>query len=68
MTATITALIELAVQHGFGVALLIIGGQIALDRLMPVEHLWGFVLGLRHGRSTGGAHRRESHRLARCPE
>lgn len=60
MTATVTALIELAVEHGWGFALVIIGGQIVLDRLMPVEHVVGFLFGgLRRSTPASGSHRLE---------
>jgi len=57
MTATVTALIELANEHGFGVALLIIGAQVILDRLMPVEHLVAHLFGAKRSTQAGGAHR-----------
>jgi hypothetical protein len=62
MTATVTALIELAVDHGFGVAFLVVGGQVLLDRLNPVEYVVSHLFGpKRSAKSAGaaGAHRRE---------
>lgn len=59
MTATVTALIELAVEHGFGVAFLVVGGQVLLDRLNPVEYVVSHVFGPRRSASGAGAHRRE---------
>jgi hypothetical protein len=64
MTATVTALIELAVEHGWGIALLIIGAQVVLDRLMPVEHVVGFLFG-GFRRSTPAREGRGAHRLER---
>lgn len=58
MTATVTALIELAVEHGWGIALLIIGAQVVLDRLLPVEHIAGFLFGFKRSTPARGAHRR----------
>lgn len=57
MTATVTALIELAVEHGWGIALLIIGAQVVLDRLLPTEQVVGFLFGFRRSTPAGGAHR-----------
>jgi hypothetical protein len=59
MTSTVTALIELAVDHGFGVAFLVVGGQVLLDRLNPVEHAFAFLFGAKRSTQAGGAHRRE---------
>lgn len=59
MTATVTALIELAVEHGLGVAFLVVGGQVLLDRLNPVEHAVSFLFGAKRSTHAGGAHRRE---------
>ena len=59
MTATVTALIELAVEHGLGVAFLVVGGQVLLDRLNPVEHAVSFLFGAKRSTHVGGAHRRE---------
>lgn len=59
MTATLTALIELAVEHGWGVAVLIIGAQIVLDRLLPVERIAAVLFGFRRSTHAPGAHRRE---------
>lgn len=58
MTATVTALIELAVEHGLGVAFLVVGGQVLLDRLNPVEHAFSFLFGAKRSAHAGGAHRR----------
>lgn len=58
MTATLTALIELGVEHGFGIAILVIGAQVLLDRLMPVEHIVGHLFGARRSGPAPGAHRR----------
>ena len=59
MTATVTALIELAVEHGLGVAFLVVGGQVLLDRLNPVEHAFSFLFGTKRAAHAGGVHRRE---------
>ena len=59
MTATVTALIELAVDHGLGVAFLIVGGQILLDRLNPIEYIVSHVLGFKRSAPAAGAHRLE---------
>ena len=59
MTATVTALIELAVEHGLGVAFLVVGGQVLLDRLNPVEYVVSHLFGSKKSAHTGGAHRRE---------
>ena len=59
MTATVTALIELAVEHGLGVAFLVVGGQVLLDRLNPVEFVASHVFGAKRSAHAGGAHRRE---------
>jgi len=60
MTATVTSLIELASAHGFGVAILIIGAQVVLDRLLPVEYFTALLFGSRTSASArgAGAHRR----------
>lgn len=58
MTATVTALIDLASQHGFGYAVLILGAQVLLDRLLPVEHLVALVTNARQSGQGRGAHRR----------
>ena len=58
MTATVTALIELAVDHGLGVAFLVVGGQILLDRLAPVEFIVSRFSGAKKSAHPGGAHRR----------
>lgn len=58
MTATVTALIDLASQHGFGYAVLIIGAQVLIDRLLPVEHLVALVANARRPAPGRGAHRR----------
>ena len=57
MTATLTALIELAVDHGLGVAFLIVGGQVLLDRLNPVESVVSHVFGSKRSAQSAGAHR-----------
>jgi hypothetical protein len=57
MTATITALIQLAVDHGLGVAFLIVGGQVLLERLNPVEHVVAHVFGSKRPTQAAGAHR-----------
>ncbi len=57
MTATITALIQLAVDHGLGVAFLIVGGQVLLERLNPVEHVVSHVFGSKRSAQAAGAHR-----------
>ena len=67
MTATVTALIDLAGQHGFGVALLIVGGQVLLERLMPIEHLLAFLVGTKKATRPRGAHRRVSTRTSHRP-
>lgn len=59
MTATVTALIELAVDHGLGVAFLIVGGQVLLDRLNPVEYVVSHLLGSKRSAKAAGAHRLE---------
>lgn len=59
MTATVTALIELAVEHGLGVAFLVVGAQVLLDRLNPVEYVVSYVFGARKSARSAGAHRRE---------
>ena len=59
MTATVTALIELAVDHGFGVAFLIVGGQVLLERLNPVEYVVSHLFGSRKPAQAAGAHRLE---------
>ena len=59
MTATVTALIELAVDHGLGVAFLIVGGQVLLDRLNPVEYVVSHLLGSKRSAQAAGAHRLE---------
>jgi hypothetical protein len=58
MTATVTALIELAVDLGFGIAFLVVGTQVLLDRLNPVEFVVSHVLGARRSAQGVGAHRR----------
>jgi hypothetical protein len=58
MTATVTSLFELASAHGFGVAILIIGAQVVLDRLLPVEYLVTHLFGPRRSAPGRGAHRR----------
>lgn len=58
MTATVTALIDLAVEHGWGIALLIIGAQVVLDRLLPTEQVVGFLFAFKRSNPTRGAHRR----------
>jgi hypothetical protein len=58
MTATVTALIELAVEHGLGVAFLVVGGQVVLDRLRPVEHIVAHLFQSRKPADAPGAHRR----------
>jgi len=58
MTATVTALIDLASQHGFGYAILIVGLQVVLDRLMPVEFLVSHLVRPKRPAQGGGAHRR----------
>ena len=55
MTATVTALIELAVDHGLGVAFLVVGAQVLLDKLNPLEYVVSHVRGSK--RSSAGAHR-----------
>jgi hypothetical protein len=62
MTATVTALIELAVEHGLGVAFLVVGGQVLLDRLNPVGHVVSHVFGVKRSGHGAGAHRRERER------
>jgi len=59
MTATLTSLFELAGSHGFGVAILLVGAQVLLDRLMPVEHLFAHLFGARKSTPGHGTHRRE---------
>ena len=59
MTATVTALIELAFEHGVGVALLVVGGQVLLDRLNPVGFVVSNLFGSKKSVHAGGAHRRE---------
>lgn len=59
MTATVTALIELAVDHGLGVAFLIVGGQLLLDRLNPVEYVVSHLFGFKRSAQAVGAHRLE---------
>jgi len=59
MTATLTALIELAVDHGVGVAFLIVGGQVLLERLNPVEYVVSHAFGSRKSAQAVGAHRLE---------
>ena len=58
MTATMTALIDLASQHGFGYAVLIVGAQVVLDRLLPVERFVALVVNAKRPGQGGGAHRR----------
>jgi hypothetical protein len=58
MTATVTTLIDLASQHGFGVAFLVVGAQLILDRLVPVERVVGLLAGVRKPAHPHGAHRR----------
>lgn len=58
MTATVTALIDLAVEHGWGIALLIIGAQVVLDRLLPTEQVVGFLFAFKRSTPARGAHRR----------
>jgi len=45
MTATLTSLIDLASAHGLGMAILLVGLQVVIDRLMPVEHIVSHLLG-----------------------
>ena len=59
MTATVTALIELAVDHGMGVAFLVVGAQVLLDRLNPVGYFVSQVFGAKKFAQGAGAHRRE---------
>ena len=60
MTATVTALIELAVDHGLGVAFLVVGAQVLLDRLNPLGFVVSHVASAaRSTTGTTGAHRRE---------
>jgi len=59
MTATVTALIELAVEHGFGVAFLIVGGQVLLDRLNPLEFVVSRLFSSKRSAQAAGAHRLE---------
>ena len=58
MTATVTALIELAVDHGLGVAVLVIGAQVLLDRLNPLEYVVSHMFSSKRSAQGGGAHRR----------
>ena len=59
MTATLTSLIDLASAHGFGVAILLVGLQVVIDRLMPVEHIVAHLVGSKRSAQGHGAHRRE---------
>jgi hypothetical protein len=59
MTATVTALIELAVDHGLGVAFLIVGGQVLLDRLNPVGYVVSHLVDFKKSAPAAGAHRLE---------
>ncbi|HUQ00326.1 MAG TPA: hypothetical protein VM093_07675 [Aeromicrobium sp.] len=72
MTAAVTSLIDLAGQHGLGVAFLIVAGQVLLERLMPVEHLFAFLVGPKRTPQRAGAHRRVpargGHRPVGCME
>jgi hypothetical protein len=58
MTATVTALIELAVDHGLGVAFLVVGAQVLLDRLNPLEFVVSHVFSAKRSAQGAGAHRR----------
>ena len=57
MTATVTALIELAVDHGIGFAFFIVGGQVLLDRLNPVEYAVSHLFSSKRSVPAAGAHR-----------
>lgn len=58
MTAALTSLIGVAVDHGLGFAFLVVGGQILLERLMPLEYIASRLFGPRKSVPTRGAHRR----------
>lgn len=58
MTATLTSLIDLASSHGLGVAILLVGLQVVVDRLMPVEHIVAHLVGSKRSAQEHGAHRR----------
>ncbi len=59
MTATVTALIELAADHGLGVAFLLVGAQVLLDRLNPVGYVASHLFGPKGSAHGAGAHRRD---------
>jgi hypothetical protein len=59
MTATLTSLIDLASAHGLGMAILLVGLQVVIDRLMPVEHIVSHLLGSKRSAQAHGAHRAE---------
>jgi hypothetical protein len=57
MTATLTSLIDLASAHGLGMAILLVGLQVVIDRLMPVEHIVSHLVGSKKSAPAHGAHR-----------
>jgi len=59
MTATLTALIDLAADHGLGVAFLLVGTQVLLDRLNPVGYVASHVFGPKRSAHGAGTHRRD---------